>query len=87
VSDADDPGVAAVTLLVPRSDRREQLGHDFRLEDEGRNVTASRQVATLCERDQALGEPPRFLRLGHAGLDALVLEERRDQFRSSARRC
>jgi hypothetical protein len=42
-------------------------------------VAARREVTLLAERDETLRHPARLLGLGDRGLDALVLEQRRDQ--------
>src|SRR5437867_8921329 len=63
-AEPDDAGVAAVPLRVPGSDGVEQLGRHRGPDDEARHVAPRREVATLGERDHALGEPAGLLGLG-----------------------
>src|SRR5262249_54479304 len=79
LADAHDARVAARPLRVPRGDRVEELLRHRLAIHEARDVAARVQIVALGARDQTLGEAARLLGLGHGSVDALVLEQSRDE--------
>src|SRR5580693_10647124 len=76
-----DAGIAAVAVLVARTDHLEQLldhGEVAHLRD---RLAARMQVAALAERDELLDDRAQILRLRQRRRDLLVLDQRRAQVR------
>src|SRR6185436_20156196 len=68
--DLGDSGVAAVTVVVRRSNRGEELVHDSLVVDHRHHPTPRREIAAFGERDQAFGERTKPLGLGLCRRDA-----------------
>src|SRR5215208_7069351 len=73
----DDPGVAALAVLVAGRQYVEQLADLVLVAHLGDRLAAHRQPALLAEGDQLLDDRTQFLRLRQRGDDLLVLDQRR----------
>src|SRR5687767_12027467 len=76
VTGLEDPGVAALSGGVPRTDLLEQLVGDVALLHVPHREAAGVERALLRLRDQLLDEGPQLLRLRFRGLDRAVLQQR-----------
>jgi hypothetical protein len=78
-SGTDNAQVSALPVAKAGTDGVKQLGHGLAIHQVSGGLAASREIATLAERDHLLDLGAHGLCLGDRGLDALFDEERRDQ--------
>src|SRR5262249_5827633 len=71
-----DAGVAAVAVLVARSEHVEELLDHRDVADLGDRLAPRMQVAALAQRHELLDDRAQILRLGQRGGDLLVLDQR-----------